>query len=87
MNGIKQYVVQYNVTSIITVPKGVLALYTLASITSAMIWLNEIDDYNKLEDSNYSAWQEFILLHGSDVKVESDAWLEGTLLLSMEPTL
>jgi hypothetical protein len=51
------------------------------------IRLNGIDDYDKLEDRNYSAWQEFILHHGSDVEVESDAWLEGTLLLSMEPTL
>jgi hypothetical protein len=36
---------------------------------------------------NFSAWQEFILHHGLDVKIKSDSWLEGTLLLSMESTL
>jgi hypothetical protein len=49
--------------------------------------MNGIDDYDKIEDSDYAIWQEFILRYGSDVEVESDAWLEGTLLLSMESTL
>jgi hypothetical protein len=74
-------------TSIIMIPKGVSSLFTPTSITSTMAWLDAIKDYDKLEDSNYSAWQEFILHHGSDVKIESDSWLEGTLLLSMESTL
>jgi hypothetical protein len=74
-------------TSIIMIPKGVSSLFTPPSITSTMVWLDAIKDYDKLEDSNYSAWQEFILHHGSDVEIESDSWLEGTLLLSMESTL
>jgi hypothetical protein len=49
--------------------------------------MNGIEDYDKIEDSDYAVWQEFILRHGSDVEAESDAWLEGTLLLSMESTL
>ncbi len=87
MQGIKQYVVQYDMTSIIMIPKGVSPLFTPTSLTSTTVWLDAIKDYDKLEDSNYSAWQEFILRHGSDDKIESDSWLEGTLLLSMESTL
>jgi hypothetical protein len=87
MNGIKRYVVQYDMTSIIMIHKGVSSRSTPASITPTTVWMNRIEDYNKIEDSNYAIWQEFILRHGSDVEVESDAWLEGTLLLSMESTL
>ncbi len=87
MNGIKRYVVQYDMTSIIMIPKGVSSQSTPASITPTTVWMNGIEDYDKIEDSNYAIWQEFILCHGSDVEVESDAWLEGTLLLSMESTL
>ncbi len=32
-------------------------------------------------------WQAFILKHGSKVELESDSWLEDTLLLPMEKTL
>jgi hypothetical protein len=74
-------------TSIIMIPKGVSLMFTPTSITSATVWMDAIKDFDKLEDSNYSAWQEFILRHGSDVEIESDSWLEGTLLLSMESTL
>ncbi len=87
MNGIKQYVVQYNMISIIMIPKGVSSLLTPASITSTTVWMNGIEDYDKIKDGNYAVWQVFILHHGSDVEVESDAWLESTLLLSMESTL
>jgi hypothetical protein len=84
--GIKQYVVQYDMTFIIMIPKGVSSLFTPTSITSTTVWLDAIKDYDKLKDRNYSAWQKFILRHGLDVKIESDSWLEGTLLLSMEST-
>ena len=87
LNGIKRYVVQYDMTSIIMIPKGVSSQSTPASINSTTVWMNGIDDYDKIEDSDYSIWQEFILRHGSEVEVESDAWFEGTLLLSMESTL
>ncbi len=83
MQGIKQYVVQYNMTSIIMIHKGAFSLFTPPSITFTMVWLDTIKDYDKLEDSNYSAWQEFILHHGLDVKIESYSWLEGIFLLSI----
>jgi hypothetical protein len=40
-----------------------------------------------LEDEDYFQWQEFVLLYGSSVEVESDNQLEEMLLLSMETTL
>jgi hypothetical protein len=87
MQGIKRYIIQYNMTIIIMIPMGASLLSTPASINYAMDWLNDIDDYEKLDDNNFAVWQEFILHHGSDVAIESDAWLEGTLLLSMESNL
>jgi hypothetical protein len=51
------------------------------------VWLHAIDDFDRLEDHQYSAWQEFILRHGTLVKIESDKWLKGTLLLFMEESL
>ncbi len=53
MQGIKRYVVQYNMTSIIMIPKGVSSLFTPTSITSITVWLDAIEDYDKLKDSNY----------------------------------
>jgi hypothetical protein len=52
-----------------------------------MVMLNAIDDYDKIDDSLYCKWQEFINRHGSEVELESNSWLEDTLCLSMEPTL
>jgi hypothetical protein len=87
MQGIKIYIVQYDMTLIIMITKSVSLLFTPASITSAMVWLNAIDDYETLKDNHYAVWQEFISPCGSDVEIESDAWLEGTLHLSTESSL
>jgi hypothetical protein len=54
---------------------------------SRTVMLNAIDDYDKIDDSHYCKWQEFINHHGSEVELESDSWLKDTLHLSMEPTL
>ncbi len=58
-----------------------------ATVSKACIFFNAIDDWQKLGDVDYFQWQEFVLLHGSSVQVESDNWLEETILLSMETTL
>jgi hypothetical protein len=58
-----------------------------AMVSKACVFFNAIDDWQKLEDEDYLQWQEFVLLHGSSVEVESDNWLEEKLLLSMETTL
>jgi hypothetical protein len=54
---------------------------------SRMVMLYAIDDYDKIDDSLYCKWQEFINRHGSEVELESNSWLKDTLHLSMEPTL
>jgi hypothetical protein len=61
--------------------------FTPACINSSTKWLHAINNFNQLDDHQYSAWQEFILCHGKAIEIESDNWLEGTLLLSMEVTL
>jgi hypothetical protein len=69
------------------IPQGISSSFTPTCITSSTVWLHAIDDFDRLEDHHYSAWQEFILRHGTPVEIENDEWLEGTLLLSMEGTL
>jgi hypothetical protein len=56
-------------------------------VAKATKFLNGIDDWQQLQDTNYYDWQAFILKHGSAVELESDSWLEDTLLLSMDKTL
>ena len=87
IQGIIRYITQYNFTSIIMIPQGMSSTFTPACINSSTKWLHAINDFDRLEDHQYSAWQEFILRHGTAVEIESDNWLEGTLLLSMEVTL
>jgi hypothetical protein len=58
-----------------------------ATVSKTRVFFSAMDDWQKLEDEDYLQWQEFVLLHGSAVEVESDNWHEETLLLSMETTL
>jgi hypothetical protein len=76
----------YDMNSILMIPQDV-DYKNPATVSKARVFFNPIDDWQKLEDEDYLQWQEFVLLHGSSVEVESDNWLEETLLLSMETTL
>ncbi len=88
LQGIKQYVQQYDMLSIVKIPQGISAKkFTPTNITPLTKWLSAIDDYDQLEDYQYAAWQEFILRHGTDIEIESNDWLKSTLLLSMETIL
>ncbi len=69
------------------IPHEISSAFTPASITSSTKWLHAIDDFDRLEDHQYLAWQEFILRHGRDVEIKSNDWLKGSLLQSMEVTL
>ncbi len=69
------------------IPHRISSAFTPASITSSTKWLRAINDFDCLEDHQCLAWQKFILHHGTDVEIESDDWLRGTLLWSMEVTL
>ena len=88
LKGIKWYDIQYDMLSITKIPQGISAKkFTAANITPSTKWLCVIDDYDQIKDYQYAAWQEFDLLLGTNVEIESDNWLEGTLLLSKETTL
>ncbi len=48
---------------------------------------NAIEDWQQLDDKDYHDWQEFILTYGTALELESNNWLEDTLLLSMDKNL
>ncbi len=48
---------------------------------------NAIEDWQQLDDKDYYDWQEFILTYGAASELESNNWLEDTLLLSMDKNL
>ncbi len=86
MNGIKQYAIQYDMMLRLKIPH-VSVMSPEDIFKSCTMMLDAFDDYDKIDDSNYCKWQEFINRHGSEVELESNSWLEDTLHLSMEPTL
>jgi hypothetical protein len=86
MNGIKQYAIQFNMMLLLKILQ-VSMMCPENIFKSCTVMLNAIDDYDKINDSLYCNWQEFINQHGSEVELESNSWLEDTLRLSMEPTL
>ncbi len=83
LENLKRYCIQYNMNSILMIPQDV-DYKNPAMVSKAHIFFNAIDNWQKLEDKDYLQWQEFVLLHGSSVEVESDNWLEETLLLSID---
>ena len=48
---------------------------------------NAIEDWQQLKDKDYFNWQELILTSGAASELESNNWLEDTLLLSMDKNL
>ncbi len=86
LENLKCYCIQHNMNPILMIPQGV-DFKNPANVSRACDFFNVIDDWQKLEDEDYFQWQEFVLLYGSSVEVESDNWLEEVLLLSMETTL
>ena len=48
---------------------------------------NAIEDWQQLKDKDYYDWQELILTYGAASELESNNWLEDTLLLSMDKNL
>ena len=46
-----------------------------------------IADWRLLEDKDYHNWQEFIFTYGAESELESNNWLEDSLLLSMDKNL
>jgi hypothetical protein len=57
LQGIKQYVKQYDMLSIIKIPQGISAKkFTPTNITPSTKWLSAIDDYDQIDDYQYAAW-------------------------------
>jgi hypothetical protein len=46
-----------------------------------------IEDWHKLSDADYFAWQEFVLWHCTKIELESNNWLDNVLHLFMEKML
>ena len=73
-------------TSLMMIPQGV-DLSKPHHVATATRFNDAIEDWHELSDADYFAWQEFVLRHGTDIKLESDNWLDNVLHLSMERTL
>ncbi len=68
------------------IPQGV-DLSKPHHVTKATRFNNAIEDWHKLSDADYFAWQEFVLWHGTEIKLESDNLLDDVLHLSLAKTL
>jgi hypothetical protein len=85
LNAIHRFCIQYDMETIIKIPVKIDLSNPLKVKTSRT--KNAIEDWQQLDDKNYHDWQEFILTYGAAAELESNNWLEDTLLLSMDKTL
>jgi hypothetical protein len=86
LKSIRNFCAQYDMTSLIMIPQGV-DLSKPHHVAKATRFNDVIEYWHELSDANYFAWQEFVLWHGTKIKLESDNWLDNVLHLSMEKTL
>jgi hypothetical protein len=77
---------QYNMTSLIMIPQGV-DLSKPQDVSKATSFKDAIKDWQDLSDKDYFEWQEFLLWHSTELKLESNNWLDDVLHLSMEKML
>jgi hypothetical protein len=85
LNAIHRFCIQYDMEPIIKIPVKIDLSNPLK--VKASRTMNAIADWQQLDDKNYHDWQEFILTYGAAAELESNNWLEDTLLLSMDKTL
>ena len=85
LNAIHRFCIQYDMETIIKIPVKIDLSNPLIVKTSRT--KNAIEDWQQIDDKNYHDWQEFILKYGAAAELESNNWLEDTLLLSMDKTL
>ena len=85
LNAIHRFCIHYDMETIIKIPVKIDLSNPLKVKTSRT--KNAIEDWQQLEDKDYHDWQEFILTYGAALELESNNWLEDTLLLSMDKNL
>jgi hypothetical protein len=56
-------------------------------VAKATRFLNAINNWQQLDNMPYFEWQEFIIRYGTKDKLESNSWLEDTLLISINKHL
>ncbi len=71
---------------LIKIPQGI-DLAQPYQVAKATLFKDAIDDWQVVDNAIYFNWQEFILQSGTNVKLESDNWLNNTLQMSLEKTL
>jgi hypothetical protein len=77
---------QYDMTSLIMIPQGV-DLSKPQHVAKATSFKDTIKDWQDLFEKDYFKWQEFLLRHSTELKLESNNRLDNVLHLSMEKTL
>jgi hypothetical protein len=86
LKSIHLFCTQYNMTILIMIPQGV-ELSKPHHVVKATNFKDAIKDWQDLSNNDYLEWQEFLLRHSTELKLESDNWLDDVLHLLMEKTL
>jgi hypothetical protein len=72
--------------SLIKIPQGI-NLAQPYQVVKAASFKDAINDWHILDNVVNFNWQEFILQSGTNVKLESDNWLDDMLQMSLEKML
>ncbi len=86
LNTIHRFCIQYDMETLLKIPVDVDLLQPLL-VKKATKFFNIIKDWQQLNDKKYFEWQEFIMRYGTTHELESNSWLEDTLLISMDKNL
>jgi hypothetical protein len=86
MNSVHRFCFQYDMETLLKIPANVVLLQPLL-VKKATKFFNAIKDWQQLHDKKYFEWQEFIVRYGTTNELESNSWLEDTLLISMDKNL
>jgi hypothetical protein len=73
-------------TSLIMIPQGV-DLSKPQHVAKATSFKDAIKDWQDLSNNDYIEWQEFLLWHSTELKLESDNWLDNVLHLPIDKML
>jgi uncharacterized protein (DUF2267 family) len=86
MNSIHRICIQYDMEIHLKIPADVDLSQPLL-VKKATKFFNTIEGWQQRDDKKYFEWQEFIMRYGTTNELESNSWLEDTLLISMDKNL